>query len=60
MNCRGGSLSAACEVTHVLSNASSLKSSRFSNRCRMPEKRDMLIVFADGAVRQAPREGETF
>jgi len=25
-----------------------------------PEKRDMLIVFADGAVRQAPREGETF
>ena len=24
------------------------------------EKRDMLIVFADGAARQAPREGETF
>ena len=24
------------------------------------EKRDMLIVFADSAARQAPREGETF
>ena len=26
----------------------------------LAEKRDLLIVFADGAAQQAPREGETF
>ena len=57
MNCRAGQppvkspMSYPTKLSEIISLFESLPDA---------EKRDLLIVFADGAVRQAPREGETF